>query len=62
MNFENVDNLLERYSLLLQIRYNNNGGINNFLEDEIFNTRQRLIAQDVSLTTLEALEKRYSRH
>lgn len=59
MNFENVDQLLEKYSLLLKIRYNNHNTDNVFLEDEIFNTKQRLLAQQVPTETLEALEERY---
>lgn len=59
MNFENVDQLLEKYSLLLKIRYNNHNTDNVFLEDEIFNTKQRLLVQQVPTETLEALEERY---
>lgn len=59
MNFENVDQLLEKYSLLLKIRYNNHNTDNVFLEDEIFDTKQRLLVQQVPTETLEALEERY---
>lgn len=60
MDFENIDQLMDRYSLLLKIRFNNNGHANAFLEDEIFNTKQRLRAQQVSDETLHALEEHYS--
>ena len=59
MNYENIDQLMDRYSLLLKIRFNNNDHDNLFLEDEIFNTKQRLQAQQVSTETLQALEERY---
>lgn len=60
MNFENVDSLMAIYSLLLKIQYNNGNNSNDFLNDEIFDTKQRLIAQQVSNETLKALEERYS--
>lgn len=59
MNFENIDSLMEKYSLLLKIKYNNGSHNNNFLNDEIFDTKQRLIAQQVPNNAIEALEERY---
>lgn len=59
MNFENIDLLMGKYSLLLKIQYNNGSCHNHFLNDEIFDTKQRLIAQQVPQETLEALEERY---
>lgn len=59
MNFENIDALMNKYLLLLQIKYNNGGHNNNFLNDEIFNTKQRLVAQQVPNEAMEALEERY---
>ncbi len=55
MDYENIDQLMDRYALLLKIRFNNNDHDNLFLEDEIFNTKQRLQAQQVSTETLQAL-------
>ena len=59
MNFENIDALMDKYSLLLQIRYHSGSNNNDFLENEIFNTKQRLIAQQVPKEALKALEERY---
>lgn len=59
MNLETIDSLMDKYSLLLKIKYNNGSHNNDFLNDEIFDTKQRLIAQQVPQEALEALEGHY---